>query len=147
MVAHLPFPLVVTPVATPALVKRLGPLKRPRDLLRLPLISPTDPAWRIWFEAAGLSDTGRLSYEGPSFGVQHLEGKAALAGQGVAMLTPSFFAAELKSGALVRLFDITADSGESYWFAYPKARANTAKLRAFRTWLLAEAAVEQMPSA
>ena len=118
-------------------------MKRPRDLLRLPLISPTDPAWRIWFEAAGLADAGRFPYEGPSFGVQHLEGKAALAGQGVAMVTPTFFEAELKSGQLVRLFDITADSGESYWFAYPKTRANTAKLRAFRTWLLAEAAKEQ----
>lgn len=141
--AHRLFPLVVTPVATPAFVKRAGPLKRPRDLLRVPLISPADPAWRVWFEAAGLRDAGRFPYEGPSFGVQHLEGKAALAGQGVAMLTPNFFAAELKSGALVRLFDITADSGESYWFAYPKARANTAKLRAFRTWLLAQAAAEK----
>lgn len=140
--AHRLFPLVVTPVATPSLLERLGPVKRPRDLLRLPLISPGDPAWRIWFEAAGVAYAERVPYEGPSFGVQHLEGKAALADQGVAMVTPNFFMPELTSGRLLRLFDITADSGESYWFAYPKARANTAKLRAFRSWLLAQASAD-----
>jgi len=138
--AHRLFPLVFTPVCTPSLLRRLGPVKRPRDLLRLPLITPADPAWRIWFAAAGVADAERFPAEGPSFGVQHLEGKAALADQGIAMVTPNFFAPELKSAQLVRLFDIVADSGESYWFAYPKSHANTAKLRVFRAWILAEAA-------
>jgi LysR family glycine cleavage system transcriptional activator len=140
MAAHRLFPIVVTPVCTPSLLARLGPVKRPRDLLRLPLISPADPAWKIWFAAAGVSDAERGSYDGPSFGVQHLEGKAALADQGVAIVTPNFFAPELKSGRLVRLFDVVADSGESYWFAYPKQLANTGKLRAFRAWIIAQAA-------
>jgi LysR family glycine cleavage system transcriptional activator len=146
MAVHRLFPIVVTPVCTPSFLARLGPVKHPRDLLRLPLITPADPAWRIWFAAAGVSDAGLVPCEGPSFGVQHLEGKAALADQGVAMVTPNFFAPELKSGRLVRLFDVVADSGESYWFAYPKQRANTGKLRAFRAWLLAQAAADPSTS-
>jgi LysR family glycine cleavage system transcriptional activator len=144
--AHRLFPLLVTPVCTPSLLKRLGPVKKPGDLLRLPLITRADPAWRIWFAAAGVPDAERFPSDGPSFGVQHLEGKAALADQGVAMVTPNFFAPELKSGQLVRLFDIVADSGESYWFAYPRQHANTAKLRAFRAWILAQAAGGRGPS-
>jgi LysR family transcriptional regulator, glycine cleavage system transcriptional activator len=138
--AHRLFPLEITPVCAPSLLRRLGPVKKPGDLLRLPLISPADPGWKIWFAAAGVPDAELGPSAGPSFGVQHLEGKAALAGQGVAMVTPNFFMPELKSGQLVRLFDINADSGESCWFAYPRQHANTSKLRAFRTWILAQAA-------
>ncbi|HEX3665343.1 MAG TPA: transcriptional regulator GcvA [Rhizomicrobium sp.] len=141
--AHLLFSLQFTPVCTPSLLKRLGPVKRPRDLLALPLISPADPDWEVWFAAAGIPDPGLRSSDGPSFGVQHLEGKAALTGQGVALVTPDFFTAELRSGQLVQLFDIVADSGRGYWFAYPRQLANTSKLRTFRTWILAQAAEKQ----
>ena len=139
------FPLIFMPVAAPSLLARVGPVKHPRDLLHLPLISAADPAWRIWFAAAGVSDADLCASDGPSFGVQHLEGKAALAGQGIALVTPNFFAAELRSGQLVRLFDIIAESGVSYWFAYPRQLANTRKLRAFRAWILAQAAAEENP--
>jgi LysR family transcriptional regulator, glycine cleavage system transcriptional activator len=144
--AHRLFPLVFTPVCTPSLLKRVGPAKHPRDLLRLPLIGAADPAWGIWFAAAGVPDTELCAPGGPSFGVQHLEGKAALGDQGIALVAPNFFAPELRSGQLVRLFDVVADSGLSFWFAYPGQLANTSKLRAFRAWLLAQAAEDQPPS-
>lgn len=144
--AHRLFPLIFTPVCTPSLLARAGPMKKPHDLMRLPLISPADPVWRLWFAAAGVADAELCPSDGPSFGVQHLEGRAALADQGIAMLTPNFFAPELRSGKLVRLFDIDADSGESCWFAYPKQLANTVKLRAFRSWILAQATGDGPPS-
>jgi LysR family glycine cleavage system transcriptional activator len=145
--AHRLFPLVFTPLCTPSLRKSLGPVKHPRDLLRLPLITASDPAWRIWFAAAGVPDAELCAPDAPSFGVQHLEGKAALGDQGIALLTPNFFAPELRSGQLVRLFDITADSGASYWFAYPRQLANTGKLRAFRSWILAQAEADKAQGA
>jgi LysR family glycine cleavage system transcriptional activator len=140
--AHRLFPLEFTPVCTPSLLARLGPVTTPRDLLRLPLITPADPAWRIWFTAAGVPDTALGPYDGPSFGTQHLEGTAALADQGVAMVTPNFFMPELRSRRLVRLFDVVADSGESYWVAFPRELANTTKVRAFRAWIIAQAALD-----
>jgi len=93
--------------------------------------------------AAGVPDAERFPSQAPSFGVQHLEGKAALADQGIAMVTPNFFVPELRSGQLVRLFDIVADSRESYWLAYSRQLANTSKLRAFRAWILAQAAADR----
>jgi LysR family transcriptional regulator, glycine cleavage system transcriptional activator len=139
LATHRLFPLAFTPVCTPSLLKRVGPVRRAEDLLNLPLISPADAAWRIWFAAAGVPDALPCPAEGPSFGVQHLEGKAALGDQGIALVAPNFFAPELRSGQLVCLFDIVADSGKSYWFAYPKRLANAGKLRAFRNWILAQA--------
>lgn len=146
LAAHRLFSLTFTPICTPSLLARAGPIKKPKDLMHLPLISPADPVWRIWFAAAGVADGELCPSDGPSFGVQHLEGKAALADQGIAILTPNFFGPELSTGKLVRLFDIDADSGESCWFAYPKQLANTGKLRAFRGWILAQAAADKRPS-
>ena len=46
---------VVTPLVSPALLQRVGPLPEPDDLRRAPLLrTPLDP-WAPWFQAAGLA--------------------------------------------------------------------------------------------
>ncbi len=65
-------------------------------------------------------------------------GTAAVAGQGVAMLMPAFFAADLAAGRLVQPFDLLATDGDSYWLVYAQERHNVPKIRAFREWILAE---------
>ena len=62
--------------------------------------------------------------------------RAAIANQGAAIVSPVFFADELRSGALVRPFDITIRERRDYWLVYPARRANAAKIVAFRSWLL-----------
>ena len=70
---------------------------------------------------------------------QQLAGRAALAGQGVAILMPAFFADELASGRLVQPFPFVRRSSEThYWLVYPEARRRSPKIRAFRDWILAE---------
>jgi LysR family transcriptional regulator, glycine cleavage system transcriptional activator len=138
LAAHRLFPLRFTPVCSPELLRRAGPLRGPGDLLRLPLLTPTDPWWRRWFELAGVEAEGLEARPGIDLESQQIEGQAALAGQGVAMLTPSLWAAELASGRLVQPFDLIGDDGWSFWLVYPEARRNVAKLRAWRTWLLEE---------
>ena len=73
-------------------------------------------------------------------GSQASEGSAAIAGQGVAILTRALFAAELADGRLIQPFDLVGDDGHDYWLVYPEARRNVPKIRAFREWLLAEIA-------
>lgn len=133
-----------TPVCSPALIERLGPIRTPADLLRFPLITPADPRWIQWFSAAGLTGVGLSAQSGVNFAVQHLEGKAAVAGDGVAMVNPTFFAAELASGRLVRPIDLTLRGDRSFWLVYPRDRRGSAKIRAFRGWILAQ--VEAMPA-
>lgn len=136
--AHLLFPVVFTPMCSPGLLERFGRPEAPADLLRLPLISPDDPWWALWLDAAGVD--GPLAREAPSLrlGVQQMEGMAALAGQGVALLTPAFFKAEIDAGRLVQPFPLMVRTSSSYWLVYPHARRHLLKIRRFRQWLLAQ---------
>ena len=135
---HELFPVSFTPVCSPEFMRRVGGIERPADLLDLPLISTDDPWWRAWFEHAGV-DAARLGERiGIQLDMQQLEGGAALAGQGVALVTPALWRAELRAGRLVQPFALTVDLGSRYWLVYPRARRQLAKLRAFREWLLAE---------
>lgn len=138
LTAHPLFPLRFTPACSPGLLERFGPLRHPSDLLRMPLLTPTDPWWRRWFELAGVA-AGEIDLR-PGIGLdsQQIEGQAALAGQGVAMLTPSLWAADLEAGRLVQPFDLIGDDGWSFWLVYPEVRRNVGKIRAWREWLLDE---------
>lgn len=137
--AHLLMQGRFTPMLSPALLAKLGPLKEPADLLNLPIIGPTDPWWPSWFTAAGVESHGLAAKPDLRLGTQHLEASAAMAGQGVALLTPDFFQSELANGTLVQPFDLICEDGHGYWLVYPEARRNVAKIRAFREWICSEA--------
>src|SRR5262249_59476228 len=89
-------------------------------------------------ERAGVRDAEREKAAGLALDVQAMLGRAAGAGQGVAMLMPAFCAAEIAAGRLVQPFDLMASDGQSYWLVYPEERRNTLKIRAFRDWMLEE---------
>jgi LysR family glycine cleavage system transcriptional activator len=137
--AHLLFPNLFTPVCSPELIQGIE-LRAPRDILRFPIISPGDPWWQDWFAAAGVEKPDLSHRPDNSLGLQQFEGMAAMAGQGFALINPYFFAADLAAGRLVQPFDLLASSTRGYWLAYPKARRRSAKIEAFRDWILAEAA-------
>ena len=71
---------------------------------------------------------------------QQMAASVAMAGHGVALVTPRFEADCLATGKLVTLFDITAQAGSSYYLAYPEENRNLRKVKLFRDWMLAEAA-------
>ncbi len=138
--SHPLFPVDMTPLASPELLARAGKIDRPEDLLKLPLLDWDDDCWRLWFKAAGVDDPKFNAGAYIAVPTQQMLGSAAVAGQGIAMLTPAFFAAELKSGRLVRVSDIVFRDEQSYWLVYPEDRARQPKIRAFRDWLLAQVA-------
>jgi LysR family glycine cleavage system transcriptional activator len=136
--AHMLMPTEFTPLCSPSLLARFGRLATPADLLRLPLLSWSDDWWRDWFAQAGIPDPQPLALAGIELQSQQMLGSAALAGQGVAILTPAFFAAELAAGRLVQPFDLVARGDSSNWLVYPQERQNVPKIRAFRDWILKE---------
>lgn len=128
------------PMLSPLLLERAGPLAGPADLLRLPLIDPGDPWWAAWFALAGVASPDLDRRTEMRVVTQQLAGAAAIAGHGVAILEPAFFVDDLAAGRLVQPFPLLYGPGVAYWLVYPEARRRSAKIRAFRDWLLAAVA-------
>lgn len=125
------------PMLSPALAETIGGIREPADLLKLPIISPLDIWWRTWFSAAGIDDPGLERFPPNELGVQTIDAQVAMAGQGVAILNPGHFRAEVAAGQLYQPFELTCNDGRDYWLAYPENRRNILKIRAFRHWILA----------
>jgi LysR family glycine cleavage system transcriptional activator len=128
-----------TPMCSPAFLAQHGNRLTAEDLLRLPMISPHDPWWPFWLSEAGVDVASEAP---PRAGIrmdsQATEGAVAMAGQGVAMLTPFFWRNDLAEGRLVRPFAQTSSRGDAYWLVAPEHRRNVPKIKRFREWLIAE---------
>ncbi len=136
--AHPLFPVDFTPMYSPKLVERTGPIEGPADLLRRLLIDPGDHWWKLWFDAMGIPGFEPDGHPDARMGDQHLEARAAIGGYGVAILTPAFYRDEIAAGLLVQPFPTICEPGRFYFLAYPAARRALPKIRAFRDWLLEE---------
>jgi len=134
---------VCTPMCSPAFLAANGGKLKPADLLTLPQISPRDPVWLQWFDAASVSIPEGLVRHGVHMDSQAHCGNAAIAGQGVALLTPFFWRVDIAEGRLVCPFAKEVDTGEGYWLVTPEHRRNLPKVRRFREWLLAEIAKDK----
>ncbi len=136
MVSHKLLHFDFTPMLHPKLADTIGGIDEPSDLLRLPIIEASDPWWREWFDAAGVPATGLEARPASRFGSQALDVKAALAGRGVAILTPAFYRDEVEQGHLIQPFDLLCRAEIALWLVYRENRANLPNIRRFRDWLL-----------
>ncbi|MEN2785646.1 LysR substrate-binding domain-containing protein [Sphingomonas qilianensis] len=132
-------PIDFTPMCSPQFLARHGGGLTPDDVHHLPVIGPEDPWWPVWLAGAGSTPPGPPR-RGVRLDSQALEGNAAIAGQGIALLTPFFWRNDLESGRLVRPFAHVATQGFAYWLVYPEHRRLVPKIRQFRDWLLREIA-------
>lgn len=138
----LAYPLIpnhFTPACGPALLQG-DPPYAPSRILAMPLISPRDPWWQDWCRAAGLGTVDLTGRPDNAFGNQQYEGLAAMAGQGVALINPFFFGADIEAGRLILISDVMVRLERPYWLVYPKSRQRSMRIRAFRDWMLSEVA-------
>jgi len=140
LVAHRLLKVRFAPMLSPALAASIGGVREPADILKLPLLDPKDPWWVTWLNANGLPLDILETQTSPSLNMQALDAAAAMEGHGVTLLTPAYFRRELADGRLIQPFEMVIDEGQSYWLAYPEARRNVPKIKAFREWIVAEAA-------
>lgn len=131
----------LTPVISPVLADRLGGIRHPADLAGLPLLDYDSGEdirfWHQWFALAGITlDRVR---SGPQYDTQSITGQAAMMGQGVALVCPAFFAAEIASGRLMVPFpDLVLTTERFYWLVCSQRRVDEPKIKAFRDWILSE---------
>jgi LysR family transcriptional regulator, glycine cleavage system transcriptional activator len=74
------------------------------------------------------------------FGFYTLVIRAAIAGQGLALIPDELLRVEERAAMLVPAGGIGFDSPNAYWFTCPSDRPQRRALRLFREWLLAEVA-------
>ncbi|WBX83606.1 LysR substrate-binding domain-containing protein [Sphingosinicella microcystinivorans] len=128
--------------ASPAFLAAHPPIRSVDDVLRLPRISAGDEWWSIWrsrFDAAHIDDRPA---PGLRLDSQVMEVQAVMAGHGIGLLNPLFWAQDIAAGRLVPAFGKAVFDPRSYWLVHPAHTAARPKVKAFREWLLAEAARE-----
>ena len=138
-----PYPGLVT---QPLFTDHFAPVANPRlgvrsieDLARVPLIcfdwkraQPENPTWERWFATAGvqgLSPAGQLRFSDEGHAIQ-----AAVAGQGIALVSQALIAEELAAGHLMQPFGPVID-GHTYHVAVSADRAPSASAKAVIDWL------------
>jgi LysR family glycine cleavage system transcriptional activator len=145
------FEETVFPVCSPALLSGDRPLRQPQDLLHHTLIhvdwqdmGPW-PNWRMWMLAAGISDFNES--RGLHFGLTSLAIQAAIDGHGVALGDSTLVADDIAAGRLVQPFNVALKGPPqlAYFVISPEETADEPMVRAFREWVLSEAA--QTPKA
>jgi LysR family glycine cleavage system transcriptional activator len=136
LVSHFLMRMPVTPMASPAFLAT-HKLTTPDDLLSVPRLSPEDDWWDLWFDSLPGWERQREPGPGIRFESQILDGHAAVAGHGVAILSPPMFQSALANGLLVRPFEHVATYSNAYWLVYPEHKRSLPKIRALRDWLLA----------
>lgn len=129
------------PMASPAFVAVHGPFDTPSAIMASRILSPDDRWWSRWSRHFGIADAPPA----PAIRLdsQMVEGSAALAGQGIAMLDPALWAEELTDGRLVQIG--AAIYGQaSVWIVCAEHQRNQPKIKAFRDWLVQEADAHPM---
>lgn len=136
-VSHFLMRMPFTVMASPAFLAAHPPIREPADLLGLPRVSPDESWWRLWFESV-FDDAVVAPQPGIDFQSQVHIGNAALAGHGLAVLSPPMWLSAIAEGRLVQVLPHMVYYRNSFWLVYPEAKRNLPKIRAFRDWLLAE---------
>lgn len=136
LVAHKLFDNLFVPACSPALK-----LHRPQDLPRHPLLhfeacsaKSLPLGWAGWQRLARVP--GLDTDTGPTFSDETHTIAAALAGQGVALMSRALIADELRQGTLVSPFGPEL-MGEPFHLVYPEARRHDPAIQAVRDWVLA----------
>jgi LysR family glycine cleavage system transcriptional activator len=116
------------------------------DLASLPLLHDAARRdWPLWFQAHGVYPLPKEALAGPSFDDQMLLIQAAVAGQGVALVSEVLARRELKRRELVKAIDLAWPDEFAYWLVSPLATAGQPKIAAFRDWLLTQAEPLTLP--
>jgi LysR family glycine cleavage system transcriptional activator len=121
------------PVCAPALERRHRP-RSMRDVLAMPLIHDLDFPWSRLLEHHGIDAPRRLP--GIRVDDSSIAMQAAERGQGVLLARSVLVVDALAEGRLERLLRLSVPSEFAYYVAWPRRRALSPAVDAFRAWLI-----------
>ena len=135
------------------------PVVSPEHLAAQPLTSPADlanhvllhdgspdlddscPDWSMWLAARGLKSIDGM--RGPRFNQSSLVIEAAMNGRGVALAKRTLAQADLEAGRLVAPLQIATAVDFAYYLVHSKAKGRLPQVKAFVSWIEAQAEAHQ----
>ncbi|GLU27489.1 LysR substrate-binding domain-containing protein [Brucella sp. NBRC 12950] len=137
--AHLITPKMVA-VASAELLASGPKIRTIEDCLAHPLLQDADRAdWQLWFQALGVAPDERM-LRGPSFDDDYLLIRAAISGQGIALIRDIYAAEEVNAGRLVVAIDQPWPTEFAYYIVTAEHRTQRPEMRKFIEWIVTEAA-------
>jgi len=126
------------PVCSPSLLGGAGQLDA-RQIAQLPLLQQTTRpyAWRQWFNSLEMNVARDMT--GPRYELFSMLAQAAMHEMGVALIPAFLIQRELAEGRLVVANQHGLSSIKAYYLMIPERKVESASLRAFRDWLVAQA--------
>ncbi|MEL4375902.1 LysR substrate-binding domain-containing protein [Brucella cytisi] len=145
LIAELLMAPVLLPVASPTLLAAGKPIKEPVDCLSWPLLQDSDRSdWHLWLKAVGVEHDPRAE-RGPAFGDDYLLIRAAIAGQGLALVRDIYAAEEIASGRLALALDRPWPTGFAYYALISPDTAKKPLVLDFISWLKDEIRFDAVP--
>jgi LysR family glycine cleavage system transcriptional activator len=126
------------PVCSPALLAGRDQLSA-ATIAQMPLLQQTTRpyAWRQWFGTLAMNIARDMT--GPRYELFSMLAQAAMHDMGVALIPPFLIQHELEEGRLRICNAHALNSTKAYQLMIPERKVESASLKAFRDWLLAEA--------
>ncbi|USG59534.1 LysR substrate-binding domain-containing protein [Sneathiella marina] len=128
-------------VGSPSLLQRGRPINDAIDCLGYRLLRDTTAIcsdWQLWCEARGIDE--RKALYGPSFEDDYLIVKAAVEGQGLALLSDVYVSEQLKTKQLVKACDAAWPTHFAYYAVALPVTFERPAVKIFVQWLKAIAA-------
>ena len=120
-------------VGSPTLLAKHGSLTAPADCFQYKLLpDAAGKDWSIWFEAQGI-DASHAHY-GTQYGNDFLTVKAAIEGQGLALLNDIYVKEGMASGQLVRALNTAWPTAFAYYAVALEATMQRPSVSAFIRW-------------
>jgi LysR family glycine cleavage system transcriptional activator len=125
-------------VGSPHLLKRGAPIEDPEDCLRYPLLHDIEQKdWKYWLKALGRKP--EVPKGGHAFSDDSLLVRAAVAGQGLALVYDTYAARDIAAGRLVQPYKGRWPSKFGYYLVGLADTFRRPAVRRFKSWLTAEA--------
>lgn len=129
---------VLLPVASPGLLASMAPVYTPADCLAYPLLQDADRAdWALWLAAHGEADDPRAE-RGTAFEDDYLLIRAAVAGQGLALVPQEYAHEEITAGRLVQVLDKPWPARFAYYLVTLPHAMQRPEVQAFADWISEE---------
>lgn len=126
-------------IGSPALLAAGPKIRRPEDCLRYPLLHDAGRQdWQFWLDALGRR--ARVPDTGPAYSDDTLLVRAAIDGQGLALVADTYAQDALAAGTLVRAFHGSWPTRFAYYLVGRAASFRRPAIARFAAWITAEAA-------